>query len=69
MNGMELIRELRSDKATRRIPVILLTAMEQEVKDKWQDDLASVNHIMSKPFSPRELLSRSMDLLGETSCR
>lgn len=69
MNGIEMVRELRADRVTRHIPIIMLTAMEQEVEERCPRDIASVNHIMGKPFSPREMLSRAMDLLGEKKCR
>jgi len=57
MTGLELCRALSSDPATAEIPVVMLTARGFSLTD---DDLSHTNikDVLSKPFSPREVLSR-----------
>ncbi len=64
MNGLELVWTLRSDRSTRSIPIIMLTAKEQNL-DAQEEGRAAVDAIMSKPFSPKELVSRSLALIGD----
>ena len=56
MDGLALCRELRSDPAAARLPIILLTAKGFEIDS---DNLAQelrLSEVVLKPFSPRELL-------------
>lgn len=65
MDGLELVRALRSEQATREIPIILLTAKEQNFEAAG-GAAAGVDAIVSKPFSPRAMVSQSRSLIGET---
>ncbi len=56
-SGLELTRTLRRDEATREIPIIMLTARAEE-QDKIIGLDGGVDDYITKPFSPRELLSR-----------
>jgi len=62
MNGVELIEKLRQDKATENLPVILLTARGFAVTDEQKEQL-QVSTVLSKPFSPKELLRNIEDVL------
>lgn len=62
MNGLELIEKLRQDKATEFLPVILLTARGFAVTDEQRQQL-QVSAVLSKPFSPKELLRSIEDIL------
>ena len=55
--GLSLARNLRSDARTRTIPIIMLTARSEE-HDKVAGLEAGADDYVTKPFSPRELLSR-----------
>src|SRR2546423_3283849 len=57
MSGAELCRRLRREPATRRTPIIMLTARTSEADRVAGLDLRAADYI-SKPFSVRELLSR-----------
>lgn len=57
MSGMELCRRLRREPATRRTPIIMLTARSSEVDRVAGLDLGADDYI-TKPFSVRELLAR-----------
>ncbi len=57
LDGFALLRELRSEPATRQIPVIMLSARAGEdagIEGRTQ----GANDYLVKPFSARELLSR-----------
>jgi DNA-binding response OmpR family regulator len=62
-NGYEVTRALRADEATRRIPIILLTARVQEA-DVSQGFDAGADDYLTKPFSPQELRARVQAILG-----
>jgi len=55
--GLEFARQLRADRRTRDIPIIMLTARAQE-NDKVAGLEGGVDDYVTKPFSPRELLAR-----------
>lgn len=56
-SGIEVCRELRADQATAGAHIILLTAKAQE-DDIERGYESGVDDYITKPFSPRELLSR-----------
>jgi len=64
MDGMTLLRSLRSDPRTKEIPVIMLTAKSQ-VQDRVDAREAGAEVFLSKPFSPRELRSAVNQLLEQ----
>jgi two-component system phosphate regulon response regulator PhoB len=57
MSGLELTRLVKRDPATRDLPIIMLTARAAE-GDKVAGLDGGADDYMTKPFSPRELLSR-----------
>ena len=57
MSGTELCRRLRREPATRRTPIIMLTAKVSEADRVAGLDLGADDYI-TKPFSVRELLAR-----------
>ena len=64
-NGCEIVRKLRRQAATRRLPVIMVTARTSEMDMvKGLDDGA--DDYIRKPFSVMELLSRVKALLRRT---
>lgn len=54
INGFEVLRDIRN---TSNIPVIMLTAKEQEIDKIKGFDLGADDYV-TKPFSPRELMKR-----------
>jgi DNA-binding response OmpR family regulator len=57
VDGLEVCRQLRRDAATRRLPIIMLTARGEEVDRVVGLELGADDYVV-KPFSPRELLAR-----------
>ncbi len=56
-SGVEFARELRDDRATRDIPIIMLTARGGE-DDKVESLGQGADDHITKPFAPRELVAR-----------
>ncbi len=56
-SGIEVCRRLRRDKATAHVPIIMLTARENE-DDRIRGLETGADDYVTKPFSPRELLAR-----------
>ena len=61
-DGMSLLRALRHDARTRRVPVILVTARDAEM-DKVNGLDAGADDYLTKPFGVMELLARVRALL------
>jgi PAS domain S-box-containing protein len=57
LDGIELVRALREDPATRAVPVILLSACADETSRAGGLEAGADDYIV-KPFSSRELLAR-----------
>ena len=63
MSGLDVCRELRADPATKKVPVLLLTARAQEADIEAGFDVGADDYVV-KPFSPRELVARITAILG-----
>lgn len=57
MDGFELVRALRADPRTARLPIVLLTARAGE-EESMQGRHAGADDYLAKPFSARQLLAR-----------
>lgn len=58
MNGIELADKVYSNPTTSHLPVIMLTAKGLELSEQELNDKYGILEIVSKPFSPRQLLER-----------
>lgn len=65
-NGISFCRRLRSQSATRDIPIIMLTARDTE-EDVLAGLDAGADDYLGKPFSTRELLGRVKAVLRRTT--
>ena len=63
MDGIEVVRTLKADKATAGIPVILLSAKAQSTDINGGLD-AGADDYVTKPFDPLELLDKVAALIG-----
>src|SRR6476661_1882154 len=57
MPGLEICKVLKTDAATRNIPVLMLTAKAEEI-DRIVGLEFGADDYVTKPFSPRELVLR-----------
>ena len=65
-SGFDFARSLQRDPTHRRIPVIMLTARDQE-EDKVSSLEAGADDYIAKPFSVSELLARIKAVLRRTA--
>jgi two-component system alkaline phosphatase synthesis response regulator PhoP len=68
VDGLEVCRRLRANEATKTIPIIMLTAMSEEVDRILGLELGADDYV-SKPFSPRELVARVKAVLRRLNPR
>jgi len=57
IDGWEVYQQMKADKTTRDIPVIVVTAKAQNVDKVLGLQIARVDDYISKPFSPEDLLA------------
>jgi len=62
LSGFEVCRRLKSDEATRDIPIVMVTALN-EMADIERGVEAGTDDFLSKPISKLELLTRVKSLL------
>lgn len=65
MDGLEICRRLRADRATVDVPIIVLSARGEEL-DRVVGLELGVDDYVAKPFSPRELALRVGAVLRRT---
>jgi two-component system, OmpR family, phosphate regulon response regulator PhoB len=66
VSGLELTRQLKRDRDTREIPVLMVTARAEE-DDRVSGLDGGADDYLVKPFSPRELLARMRALLRRSA--
>lgn len=65
LDGKEVCRRIRQNKETKSIPVIMLTALAEEV-DRIVGFELGADDYLTKPFSPKELVLRVKAVLRRT---
>ncbi|HEY1922224.1 MAG TPA: response regulator [Tepidisphaeraceae bacterium] len=66
LSGLELCRKLKHDPITAKIPAIMLTARGYDLDLKDTHD-SGILRMLSKPFSPRALLTTVNEVLLEAA--
>jgi two-component system phosphate regulon response regulator PhoB len=64
-SGLDLLRQLKSDEALARVPVVVLSAWQTD-EDARDALAAGADAFFAKPFAPDEL-ARAVDVLLEES--
>jgi two-component system phosphate regulon response regulator PhoB len=62
LSGLALLRQLRTDRRTRALPIIMVTARDEE-PDKLAGLEDGADDYLTKPFSTKELIARIKALL------
>ncbi len=65
-NGIDICRALRKDKATKTLPIIMLTARAEE-EDKLRGLGYGADDYITKPFSVSEVIARIRAVLRRTT--
>lgn len=64
LTGLEVCKELQKSEETRGIRAIMLTARGFDIEPEEMAG-AEIEAVLAKPFSPREVLQRVNELLGD----
>jgi two-component system chemotaxis response regulator CheY len=68
LEGLDLIRFMRSEKRLMRIPIMMITA-EQDIKLMASSFSAGATAFLPKPFTPEQIQSAIRMLLGNRQLR
>lgn len=66
LDGLDALRQLKNNPATRDIPVVMLSAKGHALT-KVQAEIAGAVLFLSKPFSPSQLLNEVQKILSPKS--
>jgi len=64
VEGWEVYQQIKANKATREIPVIVITARAQPIDRVLGIHIARVQEYICKPFRPQELLESVDRVMG-----
>ena len=64
IDGLEVTRRLRAEESTRDVPIVIVTAFAEETRAAKALE-AGADLYLKKPFSPRDLLSKTASLVLE----
>ncbi|MEA3306387.1 MAG: response regulator [Elusimicrobiota bacterium] len=67
MNGLEVCKKIKNNSATRRIPVIILTAFNDNQTKMKANLIAHADLFLNKPIDNNDLLSSITMLLDKSS--
>ena len=67
VDGLEVVRRLKADAATRLIPVVVLTALD-DMETRMRALELGADELLTKPVQIRELHVRIRNLLGLKAC-
>jgi two-component system phosphate regulon response regulator PhoB len=66
LSGLELCQKLKQEAATAHIPAIMLTARGYHL-EPHDTEQSGILRMLSKPFSPRQLLSTVNEVLEQAA--
>ena len=64
MSGLELCQELFATPEMKELPVLMLTARGFSIEPE-ELAITGIREVLSKPFSPREVLAKVQAIVGE----
>lgn len=62
-NGYQILRSLKKNEATRRVPVVLVSSKTEPTDVEW-GKMQGADDYLTKPFSAEDLLQRVRRLAG-----
>ena len=67
LNGLAVLKELKSDDATRDIPVIILTNLDTASDRQTADDLGAADYIVKAYYTPKKVVALVRNFLETRS--
>lgn len=64
MNGLELLEKLKSDPATKKIPVIMLTNLAGQADAEKAITLGAVKYIVKSEYEPKAIVNMVKEILA-----
>ncbi len=64
MDGLELTRQIRGNARLKDLPILMLTAKGYELEPHEMAEKWGVLDVLTKPFSPRELVRQIDQIVG-----
>lgn len=64
MNGLEVLKKIKSDPETKNIPVIILTNLAGETDAKTALTLGAVKYIVKSSYNPKEISEMVKEILA-----
>ncbi|MFA6255496.1 MAG: response regulator [Patescibacteria group bacterium] len=64
MDGFEILKNIKADKALRNLPVILLTNLSQKDEIKKGLDLGANDYLIKAHFMPSEVVKKIKKTIG-----
>ena len=64
MDGFEVLKQIKADKKTKSIPVILLTNLSQKDEVKKGLELGAVDYLIKAHFMPSEVVKKIKSALA-----
>ena len=65
MNGFQVCKALRENSDTAKIPIVLVSSKGEAVGEQFVDTL-KIEHYLTKPFQPEQLVADVKRILGES---
>lgn len=65
INGFDVLKSLKSDPELKDIPVIILTALIQDVDRVQGDKLGAANYIVKSETMPGEVITKIRNAIGQ----
>lgn len=64
INGLDVLKKLKEDSGTAKIPVIMLSALADDEKKRITKELGAADYFVKSEMLPADVLARISRLLG-----
>ena len=65
MDGLEVLKRLKADDATKAIPVLVLTNLSDESRSKQAMKLGALDVMIKSDYSPKQVVEKVTAALGK----
>ncbi|MFH1773213.1 MAG: response regulator [Patescibacteria group bacterium] len=66
-NGLKVLQKLKKDKATKNIPVIILTNLAKKTMKEKSIELGAVDFIIKAQLDPSDLIEKIKKIIGQNN--